>query len=568
VLAGTLALLVLAWVGIYGHLWSFERLEEHRFTAKAILEGTWKLRRAVSLVENDEQIYDGGVYTNWGVGVPLLQAPFHALASAIGLLHGFFPDRAIFFFYAAVTMPVLWAAFRALFSEQTLPGSSSDERTALSWTATWAVLTSVLFPLTSTRFVIYEETIAYFVLFQLLAIAAYMFALRSWSYASVAAIGAATGVSLLVRATGLPYAVLWLVVVAVEGRAKKALAFLAALAPFAALWLHTNHLRTGTYLGLGYPNSTPAWPYNMPIERFGSQCSDTLPHMALGAMRLFTGFFLFVTHHGSAAWLAKCHFDFEERAGVLPFFGPVVLVLVAWLVLDLASRRERKLSAWAPYALCAVLFAAFVRRGMGFAWRYAFDFWPAVVVGCVQAVRVGSPVLPKTPRFRLAKILFWYGFSVYVSFLLPWLWQPVPEIVPTSATPEMAARFAASMTQTDAPLPSRVACGDKLAPIFQNGLGWRPDCHVDTFTNLLLGVPPKADGSYLLRAHTEGMPAETLRVYLNGTIYVARKTAEGYEAEVHIPYAALGSPIVVVTVEWTRALDPPPDGRLLSIELL
>jgi hypothetical protein len=561
---GTFALLFSAWVGIYGHLWSFERLDEHRFTAKAILSGTLKLRSAVSLIQNDEQVYNGAAYTNWGFGVPLLQAPFHALATAMRLLHGFFPDRAIYFFYAAAMIPILWAAFARLVVDATPPESSPADRALLSWAATWLALVLALFPLTSTRFVIYEETLAYFVVFELLVLSGYVFARRSWRYAPVIGMGLASGMGLLIRPTGLLYAVLWGFVVAMEGRARKCLAFLGALAPFGAFWLYSNRVRSGSYVGLGFPNSTPAWVYNMPIERFGSQCSDTPAHVLSGALRLFTGFFIFVTRSASTPWLRRCHFDFEERGGVLPFFWPLVLPVVGWMFYKLPTRRERRIANYAPHALMAILFVMFVRRGMGFAWRYAADFWPAILLACVQSVAARPAALTRAPAALLAKVMCGYGLFVFLTLLFP---APVPEIVPSSETAAMLRRFEGSRWGKDDPLPSTLSCGDSLAPIFQNGLGWKAGCTVDTFTNVLLAVTPKEGDHYQIRARTEGMTASTVRVYVNGTIYTARKVNNSYDADVSVPYAALGSPVVVVTVEWTRGFDPP-SGKLLSIALV
>jgi hypothetical protein len=112
-----------------------------------------------------------------------------------------------------------------------------------------------------------------------------------------------------------------------------------------------------------------------------------------------------------------------------------------------------------------------------------------------------------------------------------------------------------------------VACGDKLPPLIRNGYGWGADCSVDTFTNLYLGVPPKPEDTYRLRATTDRIESPAPSIYVDGNYYVSRKVDDGYEADVTIPYRALGSPIVVVTVQWTRAFEPPPGGRLASIEL-
>lgn len=561
--AGGGALLVTAWVSLWGHLWSFERVDAHRFTARAILSGSFRLRSMLSLIELDEQVHDGAAYTNWGFGVPLLQAPFHAFASAVGLLHGFFPDRAIYFFYSAAAILALWAASDRLLADSAPPGTSPEERGLLAWAVAWLALLLALFPLTATRFIVYEETIAYFVVFELIALSAYVFAQRCWSYSSVVVMGLAAGVALLVRPTGLLYAGLWALVVARGGSMKKWLAFAAALAPCAGLWLYTNHVRSGSYLGLGYDNSTPTWDF-IALERFGSRCSDTPEHVLSGAARLFAGFFLLATPRASDAWLYACGFRFEQRWPVVPFFGPVVLAVTCAMAYRLLARREQRLELWAPYALIAVLFGLFVRRGMGFAWRYVGDFWPAILLAVAQHVRARSHAPARLSTGLQAKIVLSCGALAAVAILYP---APVPEVILPTETAAMEQRFEASRWQRDAPLPSRLACADPRAPIYQNGQGWGPSCSVYTSTNVVLGVAPKQGDQYLLRAKTEGMSAPTLRVYVNGTVYVARREGDSYASEVTIRHDRLASPAVVVTVEWTREFLPPP-GKLLWIELV
>jgi hypothetical protein len=230
-------------------------------------------------------------------------------------------------------------------------------------------------------------------------------------------------------------------------------------------------------------------------------------------------------------------------------------------------RRERRLALYVPHAVITLLFASFVRWGIGFVWRYTGDFWPAIVLACVQYAHTLPAVPMRSSHVRMTKIMFWYGVCAYLCFLVPWCWSPVPELVLASDTSAMWDRFRASRWGTDQPLPSKLSCGDRPAPIFQNGLGWKQGCTVDTFTNALLGVVPKDGDHYRIRATTEGMAASPLQIYVNGTIYTAQKIGDSYEADVSIRYAALISPVVVVTVQWTRDFEPPP-GRLLSLELV
>jgi len=97
-------------------------------------------------------------------------------------------------------------------------------------------------------------------------------------------------------------------------------------------------------------------------------------------------------------------------------------------------------------------------------------------------------------------------------------------------------------------------------------VGWRGNCTVEMFSELFLGVPPRGDDSYVVRFTTEGMSAESARVYVNGRSYSAHRNGNAYEATVSIHYASLRSPTVLVAIEWTRGLDPV-EGKLLDVAL-
>jgi hypothetical protein len=581
-LVGASALLFTAWLCLHGRLGEFEANEAHRFTAKAMLTGTLRLRSMVTLAAHDEQVHGGAVYTNWGFGVPLLQLPFHALATATHAFQGFFPDRGIYFFYLAVAMPIVWAAFDRLFTMQ-WPAASPGLRRTASWAATWMVLQVTLFPLMSKRFVVYEETLSYFTLCELAALSAYIFALRAWSLGPVCAMGVAAGMGLLVRPTGLVYLGVWGAVVALEARAKRALALAAVMAPFLAFWLFGNFVRTGSVFSLGYENSNPDWEYETPLLRFGATCTDSAWHALEAAGRLFGAFFFYVAREPHDPWMKTCHFDFEKRDRLPdPFFGPWVLALLAGMAFRLVARhRGRRLSVSLPYALpyagIVLLFVAFVRRGEGFAWRYVGDFWPLIVLAAVKYVHARAPDGRKPLDARLAMTFFAAGLVAMARFF-PWRPEDRRDVLTPQGdglTPHgretMAADFAASRWGVDPPMASRIACSDRPRLPYHNALGWRlgseDGCGVGVFTNVYLGVAAKPNDRYALRLATDGMSAPSVSVYLNGEAYTAWKHGESYDADVTLHYRELESPIVMATVLWTHETDPPA-GKLLSIELV
>ena len=539
------------------------------------MTGVLWMRGSEALANHDEQVYNGAVYTNWGFGIPLLQVPFHAFASWTHLLYGFFPDRAIYFIYFAAIAPLVWAGLDRLLATRNWPTSDVDRRKAVSWASTWLVLCCALFPLLR-GFTVYEQTVAYFVLAQLAALSAYLFACTSRGVAPAIALGLAAGVGLLVRPTGLIYLGAWGLLLLLQRHGRKALVFGAVAAPFVALWLYFNWARTGSPTGIGFDNSNPyCWacrwgnPFHMPVQRFGSSCNDTPAHTLDIAVTLFVGCFLFTSPPEAGSWANRCHFTFEERDPTHePFFSPAVLVLLGWMLVHLVARRERRLAAYVPYATFAFLFANFVWAGAGFSWRYIGDFWPLIVLAAAEYVRMAPLAALRPPDFRLARVLFVCGLVVFVRFLVPWEWGRHVKARPASAAADIWDDFVDSRWPAPRPVPTKISCGARPSVPYHNGAGWGDECSIDVATNVFLGVAPKDGDSYEIRIETDGFTPDPLKVYVNGHLYDVVKDGAIYRARVDIHYAALTSPVVMATIEWARSIDRPPSGRLLSMELV
>jgi hypothetical protein len=590
-LVGALLLAATAWVCLYGKIWCFDTYDAHRFTARAMLSGTLRMRGMVSLAGHDEQVHHGAVYSNWGYGVPVLELPFQALAGVLHICRGFFPDRAIYFAYLVGAMPLVWLGFDRLLRDAA-PQTSEGTRRLVSWATTWMVLQVTLFPLMEDRFVIFEVTLAYMAICEMLALAAYLHARSedAWRPGHVALMGAAAGMGLLVRPTALLYAGVWGVLVALEARSRRVrsvLVFAAACAPFVAFWLYTNWARSGSPLVLGYANSNPAWPAEMPVLRFGSRCLDSGAHLAQATASLLSALFFYVRHPLGGTWLHDCFFDYEERDRTTePFLGPAVLLLLVVAVWRFAHRRERRLELWVPLAAIVVLFAVFLHRAEGFTWRYAADFWPLVVLAAVGYLRTLPPAALRVDA-RTAKLFFWVGFVALCRYLVPWQWSsggPHGEgraevLWPRQSAAAMEESFLASRWGTDPPVPSHLACEMRphsfthrdgtCDPFCDDGAGWGEGCSVGAVTNVYLGIPPKEGTRYELRFRTEGLVARALKVYVDGSYITARPVADGdgiYAADVTLDARAFHSPVVVAAVQWTTGMAAPP-ARLLWIEL-
>jgi hypothetical protein len=574
-------------------IWRFGHMNQHRLTAMSMLTGTLRLKNGVSRAGHDEQVFNGATYTNWGFGVPLLQAPFHAVAARVHWFSNkFFPDRAIYFGYFALTVPVLWAAFDRLIALRARPGTPKLQRHIVSWAATACVVTTALLPLMSCRFLIYEETVCYLVIAELLALSAYIFALPPGSRAAPYALGVAAGMGLLIRPTGLVYLGMWTMILVLESepqhgvvfdrrnpstwfavlRSSKLAWFASAVVPFLIFWGYSNWIRSGSFYGIGFNNALPGYDFHTPMLRFGSVCNDTREHTWQTAWQLFQGFF-FTTGSDPKPWLKTCHFDFETRPAISaeadphgPFFGPAVLAGLVWMLGHLLARRERRLALYVPWATLALLFGSYVWAGGGFAWRYAGDFWPAIVVGAVGYVRSLPPSVRWTSSAALATVFLVASFHTYTREIEPT--EPTLELLDATLEPRMWDEFSDDRWGGDKPLATSTVCSEYRTWPFRNGQGWRSDCSVDSFTNVYLGIPWKATTEYDIQFKTEGMAAASARVYVNGRVYTARNEAGTFVARVRIPRARFASPIVMATIEWSSGVELPPHGRLLSVELV
>jgi hypothetical protein len=552
-------------------LWAFAHDSRHRFTAMAMVTGTLRLHSSLSAVEPDEQTYNGAGYTNWGYGVPLLQMPFQAYARARKSFEtGFFPDRAIFFIYLALCVPVLWLALDHLLAIRDRPRSAL-KRDVLSGAATAFLLTYALYPLMSARFFIYEETIAYFVLTELLALSAYLFSLQSGNAVPIGTMGFAAGLGLLIRPTGIIYAGVWGALLLLERRSKKvALWYGAALSPCVAFWLYSNWVKTGSPLAFGYRNGLPWFGYHTAELHFDNyQCADSIQHVSQAAHQLFEWFFVAITDY-SSPYLKKCHFDFELRPPDnapyhgLAFFGSPVLVFLIWTLGHYLVRRERRLAVYVPFVALLALFFKFATT-VGFAWRYTGDFWPLFALIAAQYVYTLPIAMTGALGLRLALVFYLAyagGFKRYIEPAIPTISK-----LEDYEVAQLPAAFETARWGVDPPLSNRIECGSVPAWPFHNGQGWSSACTVDTYSNVFLGVPKKSDSHYELRFRTQNIDSPTLRVYVNGRIYTARRSGTLYTAAVKIDYAALHAKAVMATVEWTPEFDPP-DGRMLAIELV
>jgi hypothetical protein len=569
-LAGTAALL---WVCLYAfggteRLFKYVGEDTHKLTARALMHGSLKLRGNLLSLGHDEQVYDGAGYGNWGFGVALLQIPFHAIAPFLRAIGSrYFPDRTIFFLYLAPLVPFLWSGVHRMVAANARRSWRRPAAWAFTGSLTLLFLACALFPLLSHRFIVYEETIAYLVVAELYALAAYARALESRRVGWVLAVGLAAGLGLLIRPSGMLYLGMWAGMVLLRDRRPRAVAaFALAAVPCVAFWLWSNSMKTGSPLSMGYQNGNPGLLVHYQMLRFGSRCSDS-PSAMLDLARVL-GESLVWRIAARPFDLVVCGFDFETRLDLeTPFLPPAVLPLVlVGLVVKLA-RRDRRLASYLPEATLLAIFGAFVWGGIGFAWRYAGDFWPAVLAALLTAAHGTRRNLPAVAWLAGA------GACLYlVSIQMTREILPEQSSIVTMDAAEVEASDAAQRQSDATPppaVPSQLMCGTSPPSwLRSNGMGLAGSCEVSMVTNVYLGVPPKASPRYELRFKLDRPLGSTLPVYVNGKVYAAelRGHDDWYVADVGIDAGRLSTPVVMIAVEWSKSASP--QAKLLEMDLI
>jgi hypothetical protein len=416
--------------------------EGHPFVllqVRAFLSGKLALLPHASAAGNDYNWGRGGMHTAWGLGVPILSIPLHLVGRLFGSPG--FPE--------AVQFLILYGA-TALLLARALHGTSRDEPTALFASAASAGFV-MMFPtfvgMVSSRFFIYELTIATGALWGVLQLSGVLALLRRATVARLAAVCAVAGFSTMIRPPlavyGATTAGVALVVASRGGlRARALLSGVLAYAATTGLYFVGNFLRFGSPLATGYENSLSGGFVNR-MTRWGLPFQK-LP-LWVGLKEQFATLFL-LEPVGSPtltppAEVARYAVGERFREYYAPTYDRVVLALfclaagiVCWrIVRGRLWRRDRDLrgevatviGAWAlPPGVVLFVFYAHIANLVT---RYATDLCPAFAAAClcvgaavVDAVRARASSMVSSAQLAIAcavalYISGWRGWATNLS---------------------------------------------------------------------------------------------------------------------------------------------------------
>jgi hypothetical protein len=217
---------------------------------RAFLHGRLAVVPHPSGIGNDYDWGRGGMHQAWGLGVPILGTPLHLLGRFFGAPG--FPDHVRFLVFYAIACFVLARALHRAYGQ---PNALIPSIAAAGFVMAFPTYVGMV----SSRFLIYEQTIAVGVLWDVGLLAGLLLLLAECTPRRLAVVCAAAGFSTLIRPPLGTYGgvtvVLALVVAARKGLSRRALlAGVVAYGATTGLYLLGNDLRFGSPFSPGYEN--------------------------------------------------------------------------------------------------------------------------------------------------------------------------------------------------------------------------------------------------------------------------------------------------------------------------
>jgi hypothetical protein len=508
----------------------------------------------------------GGMHQQWGLGLPILATPFHLLGRLFGAPG--FPDDVRFLIFFAATAVVLSRALHKLSPCE--PGCGAASAVAAGFVMVFPTFVGMV----SSRFRIFEQTIAMGALWCILLLAVTLALLDRCTPARLYAASAAAGFATMLRPPLAIYGVTTLAIglLVARRRGLRPIVLIGGVASYAAmsaLYFVGNVLRFGSPLVAGFENCLSGYYVNR-LNRYGLPFAQ-VPFRA-AAKEMFATLFLLdpVGSHTMTPPASVQPYVVGERwrEYYSPTFDKVILAV--WLAsLVVVSVRIARGKLWrserdprddvasviavwaAPPVL--VLFVFYARIG-NMVTRYATDMAPAfaaaalsVGVAIVDVVRKRAPERRVSVQIAIAGVV-----ALYIAG-----WRGWTEHMTRPVTREQVlADLAGVDARERAPLPSvprHFECGRPVgpSPVITHFEDWHPDC---TFASgMVFAMPHDRCVSFTLRPKGATWESED-------TVALA-----GFRAKADFDtLVSCGPPVVDGEARRVTLCDPHPPAFLLE----
>lgn len=451
-------------------------------------------------IENDLQFYNGRITSHWGLGIPFLQMPFHFLLKVLKIANSF-PSILIFSFYYLITANIILNFIQR---------NKIYNNSVIQIIFTLLILSFCLFWLTSYRFIVYEESASYFILFTLNTFIFYIEFKENPNNKNLFLLLLNLTFLLLIRATGLIiFAVIFLDLFLKKKikRSKSIIFFLTPLLIFAT----SNYLTNGHLISTGLHNTNPGIPEELLPHRMGGPCEQfSIQQFFLRSLDFANAIFL-----GKKEIMNKCFTQFEDSIAIhQPYFSYLLSFTFAIFVY-LSVKYKKITENFVITSGFFLIFFAYVFKANGFAYRYLVDFIffiLFVIYEIYKILKLHVRINPKYLNFLFSVIIIFSLFNLIDVINIQ------KNSVKFSSKPIDRKKLNWSFRHSPEAFPHIRSCKDNIL-FDRDKYGWHENCRVPNFINIYLSLPNFSNKKqYKLFIEGDEIP-DIITMRFNGILY-------------------------------------------------
>ena len=558
-----------------------------------MLQGHIKLSDSPIAQSVDWDWGEDGLQQQWNLGVPLLRIPLEIVAKKIFGLIGF-PDRLLFLLIYALAMIELYIAF----SSHSKKSTPEDRNPTLDLLAVvFSVMSPAFLRLVAVRFEVYEEVVAYFVLFQFILIARLLIFSVKQTPKNLLVVAFVASFLPLIRPTGIfPSLIAFALALAIflRSRQRKLWAALATIVFISgpAILLTLNFFRFGAPTEFGHALSISMVPANDFAIRFDFPFQD---ESLLSAVTELFGFIFFPLHLNDWHYYESGISLFQSmtprfRENYFQTISPLYLGLLLIFAISILVRsiplkrtsdhglrsdcRSSIMLAWSiPTALSLVVFYL---RTPAISSRYILDLLPSctILLTALWYLDIQKFTQRRGEKWGKAwgysSALLIFGISSFDFSLSRNSLNQTHKNESALSADDVAKKltefrlFNIAATMVAKPLPESYECGDdfKRFGIYVNGQDWAPapmctpeiatvlffkraKCYKLTVEPIQDGPSSKEDWAKKVRIRENVKRLELISVELNGGDTELTFCSNG------VPTTSSSNSIRMLTIGWT-----------------
>ena len=447
----------------------------------------------------DLHFYNGVYYSNWGLGIPFLQLPFHWIS--ISLYGVIFPPALIFIFYTCITSLLLFKFF------------TRYENNTVSFFISIAIIYFCLYWLIAYRFLIYEQTTAYFSLFIINSLIYFIRLDEDNKAKNIPLLVLNLFLAILMRPTALFIAVFIFLYLYFKDKSLL-IDYIKYFTMPALIFMFFSYDKSGGIFPAGMATIHAGVRDELLHNRIGSPC---LPGTTIDIyMERFIQFFraYFISPHvtGTEITSSRCLLIFEDMKGLnKPWISPIIgfMVIMSLIILTFDKKFKKLIFIFSGLIVTLIIYTLLTNGG---AYRYSVDFYFYILLALFLLYR--SSFFQNIFKIKNIRLLFIFIFAIYLYRYNVIIFENY-----SSANLSKKSLIYKELTWVyPEAFPLERICSDKS--LDKDGfdmMGWSTDCRMEKFINTYIKLP-NLNGKYKLIIEGRNLP-ELFTLRINGRLY-------------------------------------------------